>query len=166
MNLGQYVSNKISLGRSVAKHTHLGLLISEEMSGWIEVNGKRESFRVVLEAFTDKIFLLTVPRAFTGVVYVGDSAALPTEGILTIHPSGPAYEFSFLLPETGTVQCKGKKQYQLSRFIASLITCPLIVTYNNQKIGKAKVVYKKPLWQFPLESVRLAQRRIATTTKN
>ena len=141
---------------------NLGLLISEEMSGWIEINGMRQPFRIVLEAFTDRIFKLTAPRAFTGVVYIGDSAALPTEGILTIYPSGPDYDFSFLLPDTGYVKCKGKKQYQLSRLITSLTSCQLTVTLDNQQIGKAELVYKKSLLKFPLESLRLTRRRVAT----
>ena len=165
MNLSQLIPNKIRLGKSISNTTSLGVLISEEMSGWININGKKESFRIVLEAFTDKFFKLTTPRSFTGVVYVGNSAAYPTEGVLTIHPSGPAYDFSFFLPEVGHVKCSGKKQYQLSRLIASLTTCPLTVTHNNNPIGTAEVVYEKPLWQFPLKSVRLSQRRIATTLK-
>ncbi|MFE8072236.1 hypothetical protein QQM79_14360 [Marinobacteraceae bacterium S3BR75-40.1] len=138
-----------------------GLLIEEEMSGWLELEGRREPFSIRLEAFTDRLFRLTVPRAFTAVVHVGDSGPLAAEGTLTLYPTGPAYDISFVWPGVGAVNALGKKQYRLSDLKTSLTTCPLTVTCDGEPRGQAELVYRKPLWRFPLESLRLTCRPAA-----
>ena len=136
----------------------LGLLIDETMSGWIELDGERLPFAIRLEAFTPRIARLTVPRILTGTVSVGDSCPLAAEGILTLYPTGPAYDFSFVLPGRGRVNCLGRKQYRLSALRESLTTCPLTVACDGEECGRAELVYREPLWRFPLSAVRLARR--------
>lgn len=136
----------------------LGILIREAMQGWIELKGERHPFTIQLEAFTRQWWSLTAPRPFQGTVSLGSDIPLPTEGILTIFPSGPHYEIRFYHPDYGWLDLSGKKTYALSELHHSLTTCPLTVFQNKIAIGQAELSYRKPIWQFPLESLRLARR--------
>lgn len=140
--------------------------ISEVMSGQIQIDGQAYDISLHLDAFSDDPLAITQPRPFTGYCYWKtvnqqdqQTLLIHAEGTLTILPSGPAYDIHLKETPIGDIQLKGKKQYQLKGLIKSLTHCPLVVINTNDgtAIGTGEIAYRKPLWKFPLESVRFTR---------
>lgn len=143
---------------------NFGILLKETMSGWMELEGEdRRTFSFTIRAFTERVLTITAPRHFRGVANIGGlSESIPISGTLIIYPSGPAYELEFNLPGHGCVRVEGKKNYTLRNLKMSMITCGnMRVHKQGHMIGRAETIYREPLWQFPLRSLRLVSKRNA-----
>jgi len=154
-----------------------GLRIKERMAGWISFENisahdfksrnieidTQYPFEININCYSNKL-AYPFPFKFKGDAYFPGlplPMALPEsearreiEGNMGISHKGVSYEFSFELPEFGTFHCKGAKEYNYSelswkKYKESLITLPLTVFKNNVKVGKAKLIYLNPLYQFP-----------------
>lgn len=132
-----------------------GLLLCETMSGdlILDRDGITRPFAFSIRAFTTKIFSLSTPRYFRGMVTL-DDGQYPCRGELTIHMSGPHYWLEFNHPELGPVRAEGKKEYGKNGLIRSLITCPLVVSSNGKQIGQAEVAYRDSMLTFPFKAIR------------
>jgi hypothetical protein len=137
--------------------------LTETMSGWLTLDGgPREDLYLRLSASAPLSSRPTAPRPFAGTVLVGPAReSLPTEGTLTLLPSGPEYKFGFTSARWGSLRCAGRKTYRLRGLRASLVTCPLRVYRGQNCVGDGEIQYREPLWRFALSSLRL---RRATNT--
>ncbi len=137
----------------------LSIVLKESMSGWLQINGEeRAEFSFDIKATSQKLFMLTAPRPFTGTAYYGpDKTPLPIHGELTILLNGPRYDFIMPLQDVGDVRIAGKKQYQLSNLKTSLTTCPLTVYQQGDAIGTASVTYRDSLLRFPFTALSLSR---------
>lgn len=135
----------------------LGIVLEETMSGWIHFSGEQSDhpFAFTIRAFTPRIFSLSAPRHFRGLVRVA-GVEVPCEGVLTIRPTGPRYELSFEHPQQGLLRAEGEKTYSANpaKLVASLITCPLVIYRDGQAIGSAEVMYRDSMLAFPFKAVR------------
>ncbi|MGK5082848.1 GMC family oxidoreductase [Bdellovibrionota bacterium FG-1] len=155
----------------------VGLRFSERMAGWITLEGHpnfpgfetgvKYPFEINLGVFSSKIFRLSPPRDLTGYALFPGSDLSPSNpevtGQLTIRPTGITYEFKIDLGEEKYLSFQGKKTYAhplkgWNRFRNSLTILPLIVSHEGRQIGTAELVYRKPLWHFPL-GIRLSKNR-------
>jgi len=132
-----------------------GLLLCETMSGdlTLDRDGVTRPFAFSIRAFTTKIFSLSTPRYFRGVVTL-DGAEYPCRGELTIQMSGPHYWLEFNHPELGAVRAEGQKEYGKNGLLRSLITCPLVISSNGKSIGVAEVAYRDSMLAFPFKAIR------------
>lgn len=134
------------------------LIIRETMSGWLKLDadGVEQSFAFSIRAVGERLFALTAPRPFTGVVTLGE-ARFPCEGEMTIRLTGPHYWLDFTHPELGPLRVEGHKTYGRNGLLRSLITCPLTVYRDGAPIGAAEVTYREPMLSFPLRALRLEE---------
>ncbi len=134
---------------------NLGLLLKERMSGWFQLDGEaKQPFAFEIRAFTTRVFSLSAPRYFQGTVTLDDQQ-YPCEGELTIQLSGPHYWLTFAHPTLGRLRVEGKKHYGRNGLIASLITCPLVISRDHQRLGQAEVAYRDSMVAFPFRALRL-----------
>ena len=132
-----------------------GLLLCETMSGdlILDRDGIKRPFAFTIRAFTTKIFSLSAPRYFRGMVTL-EGEQFPCRGELTIRMSGPHYWLEFNHPELGAVRAEGQKEYGKNGLLRSLITCPLTITSNGKQIGQAEVAYRDSMLAFPFKAIR------------
>ena len=137
----------------------LGIVLEETMSGWIQTDGDHAGhpFAFTIRAFTPRLFSLSAPRHFRGVVKVAGEE-VPCTGVLTIRVTGPRYELDFDHPELGPLHAAGEKTYSAnpSKLVASLITCPLTIYRDGRPVGSAEVMYRDSMLAFPFKAVKLA----------
>jgi len=139
-----------------------GLLIKEKMSGWFELNSDvsdqgRIDFQFEIEAFSPKLMSLTIPRDFLGLAEIGNQKNIAIGGTLTIHMSGPEYDFLMQHPELGEIKIQGKKQYKLSRLIYSMTHCDMVIMKDNNIIGKAQLAYRDSIVAFPFKALSVVE---------
>lgn len=138
----------------------LGIVLEETMSGWIQLDGDHTGhpFAFTIRAWTPHIFSLSAPREFRGVVRVAGTE-VPTEGVLTIHVTGPRYELEFEHPEHGWLRAAGEKTYSAhpAKLAASLTTCPLVIYKDGTVIGSAEVAYRDSMLAFPFKAVKFVR---------
>ncbi|MCZ7616824.1 MAG: hypothetical protein M5U32_00415 [Myxococcota bacterium] len=87
----------------------IGIVLEETMSGWIRLDAEpvEQPFAFTIRAFTPRVFSLSTPRAFRGVVRVAGQE-VPTRGVLTIRLGGPHYELDFEHPTWGPCTPKAR----------------------------------------------------------
>ena len=136
----------------------MGLVLKETMSGWATIDGEgtEHAFAFSIQAFTTRIFSLSAPRYFKGIVTL-DGESYECHGELTIHLSGPHYWLEFRHPTLGKVRAEGKKTYGKGGLIYSLVTCPMVLTVGNKHIGEALVAYRDSMATFPFKALRLVR---------
>lgn len=136
----------------------VGLQLNETMSGWLQLDGDgiEHSFAFSIQAFTTRIFSLSVPRVFRGVVDI-DGQRCECAGELTIHMSGPHYWLEFDHPALGSLRAEGKKTYGKGGWVQSLITCPLTIYRAGKPAGRAEVAYRDSMLTFPFKALRLVR---------
>lgn len=125
-----------------------GLVLKEEMTGWIRLgdDDERRPFGLSVRAFTTDVFRFDAPREFAGTVRLpGLLPETPVTGVLTLHWQGPHYVMAFALPGQGELELEGRKRYRLDRLRESLTTLPLVVRRNGQIVGEAELVYRDSL---------------------
>lgn len=132
-----------------------GLRLSEEMSGWIiffhDRQRRQHPFSIQINAFTKKILQLSAKRSFQGTAtFPGFHRTVPIEGTMQISLKGVVYDMELHLDDMGKVRIKGEKKYSLKQLKFSLITLSLEVFKKGGVIGQAELVYRDPLWKFPL----------------
>lgn len=136
----------------------IGVVLKETMSGRLKLDedGRERDFSFSLQSFTPKIFRLNAPRRFRGVARV-ENQEFPCHGELTLHASGPHYWLEFEYPALGLLRVEGKKQYGKNGLLRSLVTCPMTVKLDGNRIGEAEVVYRESMLAFPFKALRLAK---------
>lgn len=136
----------------------LGIVLKETMSGWLKLDedGRERDFSFSLQAFTPKIFRMSAPRSFRGIARV-DGDEFPCHGELTLHASGPHYWLEFKYPGLGLLHVEGKKQYGKNGLLRSLVTCPMVVQVNGERIGEAEVAYRDSMLAFPFKALRVVR---------
>ena len=141
----------------------LNLDITETMRGWIaRYDQPRSPFSLTLTARAPLWSSPLAPRPFTGeVALAATQERIPVTGTLTLLPTGPRYDFTFTSAHWGTLRCYGAKHYSLGQLHYSLVTCELTLEQDGKTAGAAELQYRKPLWRFPLESLRLSSRSSA-----
>lgn len=137
-----------------------GLLVKEKMSGWFELSSDisdqgRIDFQFEIEAFTPKLMSLTTPRDFLGIATVGIDNNIPIGGTLTIHLTGPEYDFWMRHPELGEIHIQGKKQYKIPRLIYSMTHCDMTIRKDGKIIGKAQLAYRDSVIAFPFRALSI-----------
>ncbi len=136
----------------------IGIVLEETMSGWIRLDAEpvEQPFAFTIRAFTPRVFSLSTPRAFRGVVRVAGQE-VPTRGVLTIRLGGPRYELDFEHPTWGPLHAEGEKRYSVhpARLAASLVTCPLTICRNGEPVGRAEVAYRDSMLAFPFRALKL-----------
>lgn len=139
-----------------------GLLLCETMSGdfTLDADNVAQPFAFSIRAFTTKIFSLSTPRYFRGTVTLA-GVDYPCRGELTIRVGGPHYWLEFNHPQLGKVRAEGHKTDSMKGLINSLITCPLEVSSNGERIGSAKVAYRDSMLAFPFKALRLVDEKNA-----
>jgi len=136
-----------------------GLLITESMSGWVQLdNDTKRNFSFCIEAFNPKIFNLTASRHFKGKANIAGLGSYDIHGILVINPMGPEYSFKMEIPELGKLRFKGKKTYQLSRLIYSMTHCPLTIMHDGKVHGTALLAYRESVLSFPFRALSLQEK--------
>ena len=136
-----------------------GLLITEAMSGWIQLdNDTKRDFDFCIEAFNPKVFNFTGDRHFKGLANIEGLGSYDIQGTLVLNPTGPRYCFEMTIPELGRLEIKGEKTYQLSRLLYSMTHCPLIVTCNGQDQGTALLAYRDSVLSFPFKALSLKEK--------
>ena len=142
----------------------IGIVLEETMSGWIRYDGEAvdHPFAFTIRAYTPRLFALTAPRHFRGVVRVA-AQDVPCTGVLTIRPTGPRYELAFDHPQLGALRAEGEKTYSAhpAKLVASLITCPLVISRDGRAIGSAEVMYRDSMLAFPFKAVKFVREEAA-----
>ena len=135
----------------------IGLVLKESMSGWVSFDegDQRQDVSFSICAFTSEIFKFGAPRNIIGSIEFGEKIKVSVTGTLTLRMNGPKYCLYLTHPDYGKLEIKGSKTYSLSNLKKSLITCPLTVYKNEEKIGCAEVVYKEPMWRFVFDALQL-----------
>ncbi|HEY8493349.1 MAG TPA: hypothetical protein VIN04_05615 [Myxococcota bacterium] len=145
----------------------LGIALDETMSGHLTIDGKQVPFRFTIRAYTTRMFSLTAPREFRGTAEL-DGVQVPVRGTLTIELSGPRYEGDLEHPQFGALHFAGKKNYSAkpSKLLASLVTCPLTVYRDGERVGEGEVAYRDSKLAFPFRALRLVDdsRAFASST--
>ena len=136
----------------------VGLQLNETMSGWLTLaeDASEHSFAFSIQAFTTRIFSLSVPRPFRGMVDI-DGHSCACHGELTIHLGGPHYWLEFSHPVHGRLRAEGKKTYGKGGWLHSLVTCPMTLYRDGAAIGEAEVAYRDSMLAFPFKALRLVR---------
>lgn len=135
-----------------------GLLITESMSGWIQLNDDQQrEFSFTITAFTPKVWSLTTQRAFEGIATISGVGEITIEGVLVIRPMGPEYNFNMVLPDVGALNVSGRKNYSLPRLIYSMTHCPLLVRKDGKEYGRALLAYRDSVLAFPFKALSLSE---------
>ncbi len=134
-----------------------GLLIQEHMRGWIHWRdaAQPEPMSLDLRAFSRQVLRFGGERQVEGQLQLPGHPPLALSGTLRLALGGPHYRLHVELPGRGRIDLIGHKTYRLCGLRESLITCPMTVYQGDAILAQAQIRYEQPLYQFPLQSLRL-----------
>ena len=134
-----------------------GLLIQEQMRGWIHWHdaAQPEPLAMDLRSYSDTLLRFGGERRIAGELHLDGHPALALSGSLRLALRGPHYRLHVDLPGRGGIDLIGHKTYRLRGLRDSLVTCPLRVYQGERLLATAQIRYEQPLYQFPLQSLRL-----------